>query len=145
MENNEEITISEDEIINDILELDKNKTLKSSPIKFHYKNSNIKSIIPKSVKKDNLNLIESNNKTIKKTKCNKKKTILNQYLDICPSYELYSEERLRYELKQFGIKFTGKSNQMVNQLREIHNYLKNSKLNCNTLIYNFYRRITKKN
>lgn len=113
--NNDEIFIDEDELIREML-----NTSYQEQIKDNIENPFVpqETIISKS----------KSNKSKLSSKSSKKLTAFKAFQSNCPAYEDFSEDRLKFELKQYGIKSNGKTKDSISLLREIYSFLTTSKL-----------------
>ena len=113
--NNDEIFIDEEELIKEML-----NTSYQEHVKDNIENPFIpqETIISKS----------KSNKSKISSKSSKKLTAFKAFQVNCPSYEEYSEDRLKFELKQYGIKYNGKTKDSISILREIYSFLTTSTL-----------------
>lgn len=78
----------------------------------------------KSSQQLDLESISSKTKTESKRS---QKCLISKFNAHCPPYEEYSEDRLKIELKQYGMKANMNTKAMISQLREIHLFLTASK------------------
>jgi hypothetical protein len=69
---------------------------------------------------------QSNEEKLKKTKKSKKDKNNSTSFMICPNYELFSEENLKEQMRNYGLK-PGSNRAMIKSLKEIFEFRKTSK------------------